>query len=77
MWLVDAGSYSDGHHLGMEHGRPFVPLVGDIEKSPRHPDMVKARQNLRLPVVKGKSSSTAAAVGSSDSDRPSQLEADL
>lgn len=79
MWLIDAGSLdSVGRHLGMEHGRLFVPLVGDIETSLHHPDMVMVRQSLKPPVVRGKSASTAAVVGScSDSDRPSQLEAGL
>lgn len=79
MWLIDAGSLgSVGRHLGMEHGRLFVPPVEDIETSLHHPDMVKARQNSRLLVVKEMSASTAAVVGNcSDSDQPSQLEADL
>lgn len=79
MWLTDAGSLgSVGRHLGMEHGRLFVRLVGDIETSLHHPGMVEVRQSSKLPAVRGKSASTAAAVGNcSDSDRPSQLEAGL
>ena len=79
MWLIDAESLgSVGRHLGMEHGRPFVPLVGDTETSLHHPDMVMVRQSSKLPVARGKSASTAAVGGNcSDSDRPSQLEAGL
>ncbi len=79
MWLIDAGSLgSVGRHLGMEHGRLSVPLVGDIETSLHHPDMVKVPQSSKLRVVGGKSASTPAVVGNcSDSDRPSQLEAGL
>lgn len=78
MWLIDAGIGSVGRHLGMEHDRLFVPLVGDIETSLHHPDMVEVLQSSKLPVVGEKSASKAAAVGNcSDSDRPSQLEAGL
>jgi hypothetical protein len=79
MWWIDAGSLgSVGRHLGMEHDRLFVRLVGDIETSLHHPDMVEVLQSLKLPVVGGRSASRVAVVGNcSDSDRPSQLEADL
>lgn len=79
MWLIDAGSLgSVGRHLGMEHGRLFVPLVGDIETSLHHPDTAMVRQSSKLPVVGEKSALTVVVVGNcSDSDRPSQLEAGL
>lgn len=78
MWLIGAGIGSVGRHLGMEHDRLFVPLVGDIGMSLHHLDMVEVRQSSKLPAVGGRSASRAAAEGNcSGSDQPSQLEAGL
>lgn len=80
MWLIDAGNLGlVGCHLGMEHGRLFVPLVGGIEMSLHHPDMVMVRQSSTLRVARERSAlrPTEGVGNCSESDLPNQLEVDL